>query len=445
MIVIPEKKREHWDKSIKDILDAIMEEPMVYSDKNLTSIDENIVIIESTSIISEYVYNFDCDDNITGVSYVTDGRKYVAEGNTWEKIETCINEFYKLSHICSTVSKNSLREIILSWLFETKEKGKISVEFTQNIENELDKMVKEYIVYFPIPYINAKESYNLTKDISIGKLSDELIGSISPDLRKEQNLDGTFIHTKLFGEKNFVIEKAYERCSLAVDAIKSCYLTFYLGLPKVCLDIAKNVSFLPTNRCFVQESTQNNSLNITTNVNIHELELNKNFIYRIEEHHINDYAVFVNRIHTQKETELEAVLISAIRTYSKLLSNGNYYDRVVDLCSILDTLILTDDNVEIKRSLKKYVPIIIADVPVNRDEIRRTIDDMYKIRSQYIHHRKMDIIIKKSRLHQYQMLIFNLITDLVRIANKQKYVTMKDIMKTIDAKLDSVIITEELY
>ena len=29
------------------------------------------------------------------------------------------------------------------------------------IENELDKIVKEYIVYFPIPYLNAKEEREL--------------------------------------------------------------------------------------------------------------------------------------------------------------------------------------------------------------------------------------------------------------------------------------------
>ena len=167
----------------------------------------------------------------------------------------------------------------------------------------------------------------------------------------------------------------------------------------------------------------------------------EDIICNIEKHSITDYKIFINRIFSQSRTELEEILIATIKTFSRALSCTNDYDRVVDLCSILDTLILVDDNVEIKQSLKRYVPIIISNTPNIRKTIRDDIDVMYKIRSQYIHHRKTGIKITKRKKHEYNYIVFKLLTEFVIIANAEKYKTVKDVLKKIDAKLNENVDT----
>lgn len=441
MIEIPEAKKNYWNKEIVSVLEIIRKEDCVPTKNKIEQTDSDVIVLDSTQILSAYSFEYDSENNIRAT--YTKGRiNYIIEKNGWKSVEKCINDFYKLQSIKNKISKDSLCEIILSWIFEVKEKEQITVDLSRYLEDELEKMIKEYLIYFPIPYLTSFDTYKFSNNIFLGKLSNAQLKDIPLSVRGEYHENSTFIYTKLSGEKEFVAEKAYERCSLAIDLIKICYLTFYFDQPKVCLDISDNIPYLPVNRCFIQE-TSSDTLHINVSVNTHSSRLH-DIICNIEEHNINDYKIFIDRIFYQSRTELEEVLIAAIKTYSNALSYTNDYDRVVDLCSILDSLTLIDDNVGIKQSLKRYVPIIISDVPNIRNVVRNNIEVMYKIRSQYIHHRKTETKITKREKYEYNYIVFRLLTEFVVMANAGKYKTVRDVLKKIDAKLnenmDTIII-----
>ena len=439
MIEIPQPKKAHWNKELVSILETVRKEDCGSTRMRSAQTDPDIIVLDSAEIISADSLEYDSEDNIISVTHEKAGIKYIIEKDAWKSVEECINDFYNLKFIKDRISKNSLRNLVLSWLFDVREKEQISVDFSQHLEDGLEKMIKEYVIYFPIPYLSSIDTYKFPNDISLGRLSNEQLENSPVGIKGEYTEKTTFIYIKMSGEKEFVIEKAYERCSLTIDSIKICYLTFYFDQPKVCLDIADNVPYLPINRCFIQEISSN-TLHINVGVNIHLLRM-EDIICNIEKHSITDYKIFINRIFSQSRTELEEILIATIKTFSRALSCTNDYDRVVDLCSILDTLILVDDNVEIKQSLKRYVPIIISNTPNIRKTIRDDIDVMYKIRSQYIHHRKTGIKITKRKKHEYNYIVFKLLTEFVIIANAEKYKTVKDVLKKIDAKLNENVDT----
>lgn len=442
MFDIPLKKREHWNSESAKFLDEIKIEEIIRSEDKTTRVDDNIIVLQPISIESLYEYDVDCDENIVGVSCIKGNKKYQINNGLWQKVERCIDDFYKNRSIKNKISKDSLRNIILSWLFNARQKEQISIDFIQYIEDEIDKRIKEYVVYFPIPYLEVDKTYNFTQNIFIGKLSNINLRSLLISFREDMyHQNSTFVYTKMKGERQAVVDMAYERCSLAVDIIKACYLTFYSELPKICLDIANNINHLPVERCLIQELSADDLLHVNENIKSHIVKLDDIFIQKLEEHCKAEYAVFIDRIYKQENTELEKVLIPAIRTYSKMLSSSNNYDKIVDLCSILDSLILLDEKESIKQALKKYVPLIVTDTPEKRQSINKHIEKMYDIRSQYIHHRNTKGNITRKDLFNYSVIVFNLITQLVIFANRNKYKTMKDIITVIDKKIKNTIET----
>ena len=440
MFDISKPKREHWNSKSVKFLDEIKKEEIIrYEDKS-TRVDDNVVVLQPISTKSLYEYDVDCDEKIVGVSCIKENKKYHIDNELWQKVEKCINDFYKTKSIKNIISKDTLRDIVLCWLFETKQKEQISIDFIQYIEDEVDKRIKEYNVYFPIPYLEVNETYNFTQNIFIGKLPNINLKSLMTSFREDiYHQNSTFVYTKMKGERQAVVDMAYERCSLAVDIIKACYLTFYSELPKICLDIANNINHLPVERCFIQEWSVDDSLHVNANINYHTVKLDDIFIQKLDEHCKTEYAIFIDRIYNQENTELEKLLIPAIRTYSKMLSSNNNYDKVVDLCSILDSLILLDEKGSIKQALKKYVPLIVTDTSENRQFIKKNIEKMYDMRSKYIHHRNTKENITRKDLFNYSVIVFTLITQLVIFANRNKYKTMKEIIKVIDDKIKNTI------
>ena len=435
MFDIPKQKREYWNSESAKFLDEIKKEEIIHSEDKTSSVDDNIVVLQPISIESLYEYDVDCDENIVGVSYIKENEKYHINNGLWQKVEKCIDDFYKIGNIKNKISKDSLRKIVLSWSFKRK-KEQISIDLTQYVENELNKLVKEYVVYFPISYLETKSTYHLVDEVFIGVFPNKERNDLLSDLREDTK--HAFVYTKLEGEKQFVINKAYEQCSLVVDVIKTCYLTFYSDQPKICLDIENNIKRLPINSCFVVEASSN-GLYVDKSVNIHCAKLDESFIQILKEHCINDYSQFINRIYKEQRTELEKVLILAIKTYSRALSQDNYYDRIVDLCSILDSLILSDDKESIRQALKKYVPLIITDNAEIRDCDCKNIDLMYDIRSKYIHHGDTKKYVTKGDLFKYSLIVFNLITRLVMIANNKKCSSMKEVINIIDKKIKDAL------
>ena len=201
----------------------------------------------------------------------------------------------------------------------------------------------------------------------------------------------------------------------------------------------KNIRLHELNRCIIKDISSQESISEELNVGIHSWSIDKKFVKDLEEHQINLYSEFINRLIDQEASELELVLISSIKTYSKSLSIQNKYEKIVLLCSIMDSLMLKDNEVSIKDTLRKYIPIIITNDTKRREQIKKHLNNMYEIRSQYIHHMCEKKLLVKDVYCLYRI-VFTLL--LVLINNSMRYKSMKEIIGMIDKKIDDVIIDE---
>ena len=201
MIEIPQPKKAHWNKELVSILETVRKEDCGSTRMRSAQTDPDIIVLDSAEIISADSLEYDSEDNIISVTHEKAGIKYIIEKDAWKSVEECINDFYNLKFIKDRISKNSLRNLVLSWLFDVREKEQISVDFSQHLEDGLEKMIKEYVIYFPIPYLSSIDTYKFPNDISLGRLSNEQLENSPVGIKGEYTEKTTFIYIKMSGEK----------------------------------------------------------------------------------------------------------------------------------------------------------------------------------------------------------------------------------------------------
>ena len=440
MKTIPQQKKTYLDEFSITILSRLKKEHIENQNIDNGIDDESVTTIPIENIKSQYEYHYDENDEIDSIIYYKDNWKIEVSGKIWNEISKCINDLYRLKWIKNCIAFQTLLKTVLSWFFDVIERNQICVSFSQYVEDEIKSMQKKYILYFPIPYVIAKTSFKIA-NVSFDLISDNELDKIMLSSK-----DKDFYHNKMFasislsGEKEHIVKLAYEQCSLAVDAIKICSrLSFDPSFSGVCLDLEKNIRLHELNRCIIKDASSQESISEELNVGIHSWSIDKKFVKDLEEHQINLYSEFINRLIDQEASELELVLISSIKTYSKSLSIQNKYEKIVLLCSIMDSLMLKDNEVSIKDTLRKYIPIIITNDTKRREQIKKHLNNMYEIRSQYIHHMCEKKLLVKDVYGLYGIVSTLL---LVLINNSMRYKSMKEIIGMIDKKIDDVIIDE---
>lgn len=440
MGTIPQQKKIYLDEVSITILSRLKKENVEtqYIDNGID--DESVTVIPIKDIESKYEYHYNENDGIDSIIYYKDNWKIELSGKIWDEIGKCINDLYKLKWIKNCIAFQTLLKIVLSWFFDVKERNQICVSFSQYVEDEIKSKQKKYILYFPMPYVIAKTSFKIA-NVSFDLISDNELDKIMLSSK-----DKDFYHNKMFasislsGEKEHIVKLAYEQCSLAVDVLKICSrLSFDPSFSSVCLDLEKNIRLHELNRCIIKDTSSQESISEELNVGIHSWNVDEKFVKDLKIHQIDLYSEFINRLIDKEASELELVLISSIKTYSKSLSIQNKYEKIVLLCSIMDSLMLKDNEVSIKDTLRKYIPIIITNDIKVRNQIKKHLNNMYDIRSQYIHHMCEKKLLVKDVYCLYGI-VFSLLLMLVK--NSMKYKSMKEIIGMIDKKIEEVIINE---
>lgn len=177
------------------------------------------------------------------------------------------------------------------------------------------------------------------------------------------------------------------------------------------------------------ESTFNQSILIieTTskgdfvNINYNSKYLNEKIEYIIDEeklslmtnsglHYIDSF------LRDHKDSELSKLIIQSIKYFGLTLSQGDLHRRVVDIFTIMESLVLKNDSANILNSLTTYIPKIVTKHPEDRKEITSLLKRMYKIRSEMIHHAKKTTI-NIQDLKKLQLCLRTMIINYIIISN----------------------------
>lgn len=442
-MISSQQKLEHIDKEgfricslftttklIKDVAiepkGSIVE--AIHTDVELT---ENPEFITSITLFGEVVaIEFEFGDNL--IKLTQENFIYL------KKLALTI---YKDEKIKSTISLKFIEEQIIQWCLETVKSQKAKCSLSNFLLNAFEESIEEFKIHYPILNLNIGTEFYIgdvligyfTKDY-IDFLSKEFLNKnpseiISPFESRRKELQGrVFARYITTGEEEKAKEVAFEHCAVAVDVLKICSDTIDFPQHKISFDIDRRTKENLKNEIFIVKVQEPDSfkINFSRGPSIHQI-YNDEWL-RMKQNHIEIFSSFL-KTDPVELSELKILIINSIKRFANALSTSNLHQRIIELFTILESLLLPNENANIMESLTKYCSKIVSKKIEVRERLIKLIKKMYSVRSKLVHHGIEDTIDMED-LKELQKVILYLLVNLI---HKSKiHLKKATILKEID-------------
>ena len=228
-------------------------------------------------------------------------------------------------------------------------------------------------------------------------------------------------------------ELAYDKCCFATDIFKICsdlYHSNSFNPKKWQFDV--NVDFYTNGKmyCYCKEldSINPENFHVEYKRSRFSADINSDVLSSVNKWNIKDFESLYDIVYSPGAKSIHKVLKRACHIYSQSFSINNIYERVVWLCTVLDTLATCERNNKVGQ-LKKYLPVLVLKYDKRYDALRSFISDVYDLRSAYIHNAE-EKQISEEDVDKLEKIVYRLILQLVR--KSKEYVSIKEIFKAID-------------
>jgi hypothetical protein len=413
-----------------------------------SSISNKIGIDLSNRVDLSKPYHLSDTDPITGekmdIIEVFNGKRYGFNEENFSLIKKFIEAIQKEKSINELISYKFLLDKSLEWIFNVYSRKQISENFSDFIIVEIESSIKRHDIFFSVEALEISGRYIIGRsrlffidkefldDLETEYINNEK--SIEPayfDLLRKSYQGKVFIGTSVKAEHDKAIEIAFKECSLSIDILKICSITTDAPDYKMSFDIDKRIRGTVNSEFLIQDSEKPYFFTINRERNFGVYSLHGNIWKLAIELELNTFHRFIENRETN-ECELSLMIINSIKRFAEALSKHELNQRVVELFTILESLLLKDETSPILDSLTRYCPKLIAKEPDQRKEIITLLKNMYKVRSSLVHHginkeftteelrflqhivlSLLKVIIDKLNMHKTKLSILNEIDDAI--------------------------------
>jgi len=447
-MVLNDRKRQYIDKEIFNILELLEEKDFKKLDKEgeekangslsqKAALDLTKMLVDAPMIMGETDYfgvisKYECYRNkCIGLNQ-----------ENYKRLIKLANTIYQEKTIKNIISKEYIEEEIFKWLLLTYKAKKVEYIFSIFLIEGMEKSLKNLKFHFPILYLDIHEPFcigNVFFSFFTKNYLDQL-----DEYQKNKNSEN---HNNSFEKlkqdyqgkvfASYVIkaeykkgqEIAYEHCSLAVDILKMCSETTDFPYVELGFDIDSRVNINPQNETIVCDAENElEGFTVTRSRPKHYHKINEQEWERICRRQVGDFHKFLLSI-TADLTELQQLIINGIKRYGNAISNKNQHQRVVELFTILESLLLVDQNSPIIESVCKYCSKLVFKLPEDRKNLINLLKSMYEVRSSLIHHGK-EKNFETNNLRQLQYIVIMLLSVLVSKSEVHK--TKQSLLQEIE-------------
>lgn len=301
---------------------------------------------------------------------------------------------------------------------------------------------------FAFPINNAVFAENLSfqvGDVSFMKKSDLSQESFFINEDKSPFSENhIFTVVEVCGKVSYATNLAYDKCCFATDIFKICsdlYHNNFFNPKKWQFDIDNDFVTQGQSYFFYKELDSSNQEIYYTSfrANRYNSFIDSKIIESVSKWNIGDFESLFYRFYSSDVKSIHKVLKRACHIYSQSFSINNLYERVVLLCTVLDTL-ATNERARKVPQLKKYLPVLVLKQDNLNENLIRFIEYIYNIRSAYIHNAEELNVLSKD-VDQLEKIVYRVILQMVR--NSSNYKSTKEICVAID-KDEFVPITDNL-
>lgn len=427
MLKIAPKKKEYYDSQMSGKYVEFVEyyeDQIEESDRSNT--DSGVQVIEATIIGPDLIC--DIDGIVISSKWKKQEGTLTIDETACKEINKCIGDLFR--YFKGFVSFDLLQRSVYDWIYKAYAK-ETEDSLCTYIENEIDIHTSSYMYIFPLPYIQLKDSI-IIGNVCLGHVN-EGIKKLLSEIGDDVVVPMTTASITLEGEMESTKERAREIVKFAIDILKdSSSLKYREDSYIYNFELDNNQKADNECVCYVYDS-QKEILHKDTRTNCFSFCLDEkeqtsfdtNAAFGLMSTFLTDYYISLNH----KNTELDKIIMRSIRQFSITLSTKNQYERIVKLCSILDAAILKDNEVGIKESLKKYTPILVSEDLEMRKKVQDTLDLMYSVRSEYIHHGK-EVKVEFQEIMDLNIIVISTIIRFLQL--RSAYESPNMIIKAID-------------
>ena len=367
-------------------------------------------------------------------------------GYTKEKckeFDKFISNIYKEPSINSIVSRKFIHDVTLKWVFETYRLKQAKNSFSSHLLEKIHGSIEEMKFYYPILNLDIEQPFCIG-NVKIEFLTKDFFDNLYSNLKKRKpDLDenpyessiekyqGCVYATSIVkAEETKAAEIALKECMIAVDVLKICSDTVAIPQMQLSFDIDVRVKENARNEMFItQPNCEDGEMKMAIEMphDHHTINL-KDLQYMSYYRGLAVFHNFLLKVN-QNPSELKQMILNSIRRFGNAISNQNLHQRIVELFTILESLLLLDSNSPIIDSVCKYGSKLAFDKAEERKCTIELFKEMYNVRSSLIHHAK-EISFELEKLCKFQITIVILLTNL--IGKLQLHNTKHSLLQEID-------------
>ncbi len=440
-MLLQEQKREYIDKQVYKILDLFEVSDVVKTKSRqsqgsishliptmLEGLDTN-PIFEATSLYGELVAFKETDR----------GRSISLTVDNYNVLKKLLNTIYEDKNVSTLISFKFLEDKVIQWLLKTFKDNRAEQTFSTYLLNVMEQSIEEYKIHFPILYLNIGK-HIIIGNVELGFFTKEYIDFLTSEYTKNNSdkdsnpfedmrsqLQGkVYVSYIIKAEREKAKEIALRYCSLALDILKICSDTADLPNYNLSFDIDQRTKENFRNEVYLVKVKESNSFTIDYHRAPGQHQIYDQEWHRISNRHFAVFNEFFLSI-TNDNSELQNLIVNSIKRYGAAISNHSLHQRVLELFTVLESLLLPSTESNILESVCKYCSKLVAKDAENRKKVIDLLRSMYQIRSQLVHHGKeLEIVLE----------------DLRELQTIVRFLLVKLIQKTSTHRSKNAILTE---
>ncbi len=435
---LPDKRRDYLDSEVYKLVSLIEISEYIPMQKVEYVFEEDDSIIDlSDKVTGAFTTEEKINSQVVSIKRCEGQICRELKDDNYNKYIKFVETVYKSAEIYPIVSKVFLLDLIFEYIIDSHKQSKNEGNFSDYLLDEINKEIKEYKIYFSI------HNLEIFQPLKIGKVQFSCLErNLIVEDNEKQDAESVKLFYKKYGSRLFAsytvkaerekaVEFAFNECSLAIDVLKICSDTMDDPLSKISFDIDSRITEILSAETLIKNTSIENDLTISVHriPNFHQI--NNDYRVRLTQRNLNFFNEFLLSLNPEK-TELQKILVNSIRRFGKALSTNNLNQRVVELFTVMESLVVPNTKSNIIESLIRYCSKLVYKERENRIKLIKIIKDMYDVRSSYVHHAtEVDFnitdlkelqhsvqaligkLIEKSRIHQNKATVLKEIDDAI--------------------------------
>lgn len=401
-----EKKQDYIDAEGFRLLAFI--EDKIIQPKNKTnsissgSIHQQIAVDLTDKMVDSPHYESEQDfSGIISKREVYQNRSVGLDSSNYIKLKKLVKTIVDEKSIKYKISKECVEEKTFQWLVKTFKAQKANKTLSTFLLDEFSSELKHLRIRFPIVNLNIHKPFEIGKakfDYFTAEYFDKLVVfhgekglDSNPDkfLHLRKKFQGkVFVCYDIVAEKKRGEEIALEYCSLAVDILKMCSDTLDMPFLKLGFDIDSRVRFASQSEViFSSANNELDELNITFYGPGNRYQIGEQQWRFVLQRGLDSFHTFLQSL-ADEPTELETLILNSIKRFGNAISTESLHQRIVELFTILESLLLLNTNTPIIESVCRYCSKLVFKTVDDRKQSIELLKSMYDVRSKLIHHGK---------------------------------------------------------